>query len=178
MKNIVLGIAVFLFSFNIQSQNKNVKTEVKTTTTTIKDSEGEKKIVKTQEIQEIQKIELKDAESTILNKDVKDTPVQVTEITKITDNGQTRLIDVDHSAYYINNDKKYQVVLDDKGYNMYFLNGDKSAILRKTSRNNYIIKSNNILSFGYFDDNGNLVIETYDDQTDEVSKTTYVIIKD
>jgi hypothetical protein len=164
MKNIALGIVIFLFSFNIQSQNKNVKTAVKTTT--IKDSEGEKKIVKTQEIQGIQNIELKDAESTILNKDVKDTPLQITEITKITDDGQTRLIDVDHSAYYINDDKKYQLVLDNKGYNMYLQNDDKLAILRKTSRNNYIIKSKNTLSFGYFDDNGNLVIETYNEETD------------
>jgi uncharacterized FlaG/YvyC family protein len=85
---------------------------------------------------------------------------------------------VDHSAYYINDDKKYQLVLDNKGYNMYLQNGDKLAILRKTSRNNYIIKFKNTLSFGYFDDNGNLVIETYDEETDEVSKTTYVIIND
>jgi hypothetical protein len=178
MKNIVLGIVAFLFSLHIQAQNKNLKTEVKTTTTTIKDSEGEKKIIKTQEVQEIQNIELKDAESKILNKDIKETPVQVTEITKITDNGQIKLIDVDRSAYYIYNDKKYQVVLDEKGYVMYFPNGEKSAILRKTSKDNYIIKTKNNFSFGYFDENGNLVLETYDDKTDEVIITTYIIIKD
>lgn len=177
MKIIVLGIFAFLFSINGQAQNKNVKTEVKTKITTIKDSEGEKKIVKTEEIKEIQNVELKDADSKVLNKDTKETPIEVTATTKITADGVTKLLDVDRSAYYELDGVKYQVSNDKSGYSVFSPDGKKSAILRKTSNNNYIYKSKNKTSFGYFDANGNLVLESYDETTDTITVTTYIIEK-
>lgn len=177
MKIIVLGIFAFLFSINGQAQNKNVKTEVKTKITTIKDSEGEKKIVKTEEIKEIQNVELKDADSKVLNKDTKETPIEVTATTKITADGVTKLLDVDRSAYYELDGVKYQVSNDKSGYTVFSPDGKKSAILRKTSNNNYIYKSKNKTSFGYFDANGNLVLESYDETTDTITVTTYIIEK-
>jgi hypothetical protein len=178
MKTITLGMIAFLFKLNIQAQNKNVKSEVKTTVTTIKDSKGEKKLIKTQEIKEIQNIELKDADSNALNKEVKDTPVQVTAITAVTANGVTNIVDVDRSAYYNLNGQKYQVSLAETGYNMYLPNKEKAAVLRKTSNNNYIYKAKNKTSFGYFDANGNLVLESYDDKTDKVIVETFIMVKE
>ncbi|RTY95231.1 hypothetical protein [Flavobacterium sp. GT3R68] len=177
MKTIILGMSAFLLTLNIQAQNQNVKTEVKTTTTTVKDSEGEKKLVKKEEIKEVQNIELQDADSKVLNKDMKETPVQVTATTAVTANGVTRVIDVDRSAYYNYNGGKYQVAVDKTGYTMFSPSGKKAAILRRTSNNNYIYKTKNNTSFGYFDANGNLVLETYDDKTDKVTVTTYNVIK-
>ena len=177
MKTIILGIAAFLFTVNIQAQNKNVKSEVKTTVTTVKNSDGQKKSVKTQEVKEIQKIELKDAESNALNKERKETPVEVTAITSITANGVTNIVDVDRSAYYDLNGEKYQVKLAESGYTIYQSNAEKAAVLRKTSNNNYIYSSKNKTSYGYFDANGNLVLESYDDKTDKITVETFVIIK-
>ena len=177
MKTIILGIAAFLFTVNIQAQNKNVKSEVKTTVTTVKNSDGQKKSVKTQEVKEIQKIELKDAESNALNKERKETPVEVTAITSITANGVTNIVDVDRSAYYDLNGEKYDVKLAESGYTIYQPNAEKAAVLRKTSNNNYIYSSKNKTSYGYFDANGNLVLESYDDKTDKITVETFVIIK-
>ena len=170
-------MAAFLFSVNIQAQNKNVKSEVKTTVTTVKNSDGQTKSVKTQEVKEIQKIELKDAESNALNKERKETPVEVTAITSITANGVTNIIDVDRSAYYDLNGEKYEVKLAESGYTIYQPNAEKAAVLRKTSNNNYIYSSKNKTSYGYFDANGNLVLESYDDKTDKITVETFVIIK-
>ncbi|MDI5949351.1 hypothetical protein QLS91_00765 [Flavobacterium sp. LB2P84] len=177
MKTIILGMVTFLFSVNIQAQNKNVKSEVKTTVTTVKSSDGQKKSIKTQEVKEIQKIELKDAESNALNKERKETPVEVTAITSITANGVTNIVDVDRSAYYDLNGEKYQVKLAESGYTIYQPNAEKAAVLRKTSNNNYIYSSKNKTSYGYFDANGNLVLESYDDKTDKITVETFVIIK-
>ncbi|MGZ9733871.1 hypothetical protein [Flavobacterium sp. GNP002] len=177
MKTIILGIAAFLFTVNIQAQNKNVKSEVKTTVTTVKNSDGQKKSVKTQEVKEIQKIELKDAESNALNKERKETPVEVTAITSITANGVTNIVDVDRSAYYDLNGEKYEVKLAESGYTIYQPNAEKAAVLRKTSNNNYIYSSKNKTSYGYFDANGNLVLESYDAKTDKITVETFVIIK-
>jgi hypothetical protein len=177
MKTIVLVTAAFLFSLNIQAQNKNVKTEVKTNITTIKDSEGEKKLVETKEIKEIQNLELNDADSNVLNKDIKESPVEVTATTKITANGLTEIIDVDRSAYYELDGTKYQVSSDKNGYSLFLPDGKKSAILRKTSNNNYIYKAPNRTSFGHFNSDGNLILETYDEKTDMITITTYTIEK-
>jgi hypothetical protein len=177
MKTLILGMVAFLFSINIQAQNKNVKSEVKTTVTTVKNSDGQKKSIKTQEVKEIQKIELKDAESKALNKERKDTPVEVTEITSITANGVTNIVDVDRSAYYDFNGSKYQVKLAERGYTIYLPNQQKAAVLRKTSNNNYIYSSKNKTSYGYFDANGNLVLESYDEKTDEIITENFIIIK-
>lgn len=177
MKTIILGIGAFLFAFNIQAQNENVKSEVKTTVTTIKDSDGKKEIIKTQDVKEVQNIELKDADSNSLNKEVKETPVNVTAVTKVSENGITKVVDIDRSAYYILSGKKYQISNDKKGYTMYYPDGKKSAILRRTSNNNYIYKTNTNTSYGYFDADGNLKLETYDPKTDQITITTYTIIK-
>lgn len=179
MKTIILGITAILFSLNIQAQNKNVKSEVKTTVTTIKGAKGgEKKIIKTEEVNEVQKIELKDADSNILNKDIKETPVEVTTTTTLTADGVSRIVEIDRSAYYELNGQKYQISLDQNGYNLIFPDRKEKGVLRKTSNNNYIYRAKDNTSFGYFDSNGNLVLETYNDKTDTVTVTTYVIIKE
>ena len=179
MKTIILGLTAILFSLNIQAQNKNVKSEVTTTVTTVKDNKGEKKLIKTEEVKEVQKIELKDADSNKLNKDIKETPVKVTDITTITaDDGVTKTIDIDRSAYYKLNGQKYQVAIDQNGYNFYSPNGKQKGVLRRTSNNNYIYRTKDTTSYGYFDSDGNLVLETYNDKTDTVTITTYMIIKE
>ena len=178
MKTILLGMATFLLAVNIQAQSNNLKSEIKTTVTTTKDSQGEKKIIKTQNVNEVQNIELKDADSKVLNKELKETPVNVTTTTMVNANGVTEMINVDRSAYYILNGKKYQVKNDKGGYTVFYPDGKKSAILRKTSNNNYIYKTKNTTSFGHFDSNGNLILETYDEKTDQITLSTYTIIKD
>ncbi|HEY4616664.1 MAG TPA: hypothetical protein VIH09_00530 [Flavobacterium sp.] len=177
MKIIVLGMAAFLFSINIQAQNKNVKTEVKTNITTIKDSQGEKKLVETKEVEEVQNLQLNDANSNVLNKDIKESPVEVTATTKITADGVTKVIDVDRSAYYELDGTKYQVSTDKKGYSVFMPDGKKSAVLRKTSNNNYIYRAGNKTSFGHFNSDGNMILESYDEATDTITVTTYIIAK-
>lgn len=177
MKTTILGLASFLFFIQTHAQNQNVKSEVKTTTTTIKDSEGEKTSIKKQDIQEVQNIELKDAESNALNKEVKETPVQIISTTKVTNpDGSTRTVDIDRSSYYLSNNKKYKVNLDASGYKIISVDNGNTAILRKTSTNSYIYRAKRKTSIGYFDTEGNLILETYDDKSDKVSIQKYLII--
>ncbi len=176
MKTLILGIAVCFFSLNINAQNTNVQSESKTTITTIKDSDGVKKQVVTEKVQEVQEIELKDADSKTLNKDMKETPVKVTATTEVTQNGVTKVIDKDYSAYYNLNGEKYQVTLDNGGYTL-ISPSNKKGILRRTSNNNYIYRERRKTSFGYFDARGNLILETYDPRTDKITVETFNVIK-
>ena len=169
MKLIATSILAILVSTGMVAQNKNVTKTSKTTVTTIKDSDGEKQLIRTQNTDQQQNIEFKDADSNALNKDQAATPVEVTSTTTVTlPDGTTRIVDVDRSAYYTLGDNQYKVYVDSKGYTM--LNDNKKAgVLRNLSNNSYIYKTADRTSVGYFDQDGNLVLQTYNDKTDEIT---------
>lgn len=175
MKLVILSTLAFLFSIQIEAQN--TQTEIKTKTTTVKDSEGVHKTVKTQVIKKDQKIVLGEEKANTINIPTVDSPVTVTTITKITNpDGTTRTVDIDRSSYYESNGKIYKLELDASGY--VITHGDlKPALLRKTSTNSYIYKSENEVAIGYFDTEGNLVIEFYDNKADVVSIEKFYVIK-
>lgn len=173
MKTIILGVLAFLFSLSIQAQNQNKKTETLTTTTTVKDNKGERKVVKKEEIKQVQDIELKDVPAGTKNTEIQPSPVNVTETTKVSIDGQERIVDVDHSAVYSSNGEKFQFAADKSGYTVTNYNNKGLSLLRRTSNNNYIYKNNSKFSVGYFDTNGNLVLETYDEKTDTITTEIY-----
>lgn len=177
MKTTLITMTFLLFSIVSQSQNKNVKEETKTTVTTVKTSDGEKKYVKKENVKEVQNIELKEPKANTLNIDTKESPVAVTTTTKITNpDGSTRTVDIDRSSYYESNGNKYKVNLDASGYTM-TLGDSKPALLRKTTTNSYIYRLKDKIAIGYFDTDGNLILETYNDKSDKVTTEKYIVIK-
>ena len=171
MKTSLLSIALVFAAFGMQAQNTNVTETSKTTVRTVKDSDGERKQVKQQNTTEVQNIELKDADGKSLNKEMKETPVQVTSVTQITNpDGTTRTVDIDRSAVYTSTSgKQYKVTLDAMGYSVTSDELKKPALLRKTSTNSYIYRTKDKTSIGYFDTDGNIILETYDDSSDKVT---------
>ncbi|MFC4740692.1 hypothetical protein ACFO3U_11880 [Flavobacterium ponti] len=177
MKNLIVTLSLILCTSYGFAQNKNVQTEEKTTVRTVRDSDGEKKIVKKEEKQEVQNIEFEDNGKNTLNKDMKNTPVEVTSKTEVSVDGVTRSIDVDRSAYYNLDGTKYEVAVDKTGYSLKNTKGKNLGILRKTSNNNYIYVENNKVSVGYFDNDGNLILETYDSKNDVMIVDKYMVVK-
>ena len=175
MKLVTVTAIAFLFSIQLEAQN--TQTEVKTKTTTVKDSEGVRKTIKTEVIKKDQQIVLGEEKSNTINIPVVDSPITVTKTTKITNpDGTTRTVDVDRSSYYESNGRIYKLDLDASGY--VISHGDmKPALLRKTSTNSYIFKSENKTAIGYFDTEGNLVVEVYNDKLDIVDIEKYYVIK-
>ena len=176
MKLVILTAIAFLSSIQMEAQN--TQTEVKTKTTTVKDSDGVHKTVKTEIIKKEQKIVLGEEKSNTINIPVVDSPVTVTKTTKITNpDGTTRTVDVDRSSYYESNGKIYKLDLDPAGY--VITHGEmKPALLRKTSTNSYIFRSETKTAIGYFDTNGDLIVEIYDDKSDKVTVEKYRAIKE
>ncbi|WP_333809662.1 hypothetical protein [Flavobacterium sp.] len=178
MKSFIIGTLLFFLSPVVLSQNKNVKDETKTTTTTVKDSKGKKTYVKKENTREVQNIELKDQNPKNINMDVKETPVLVEKTTTITNpDGTTRTVDIDRSAYYLLNGKKYNLLLDSNGYRILSEDLKEEAFLRKTTTNSFIYRNKDRIAIGYFDLEGNLVLETYDPKTDSVTYEKYNLNK-
>lgn len=178
MKSILFGILFICATSTINSQNKNVKDETKTTTTTVVDSKGEKTYVKKENTREVQNIELKEQNPKNINMDLKDSAVMVKSTTTITNpDGSTRTVDIDRSSYYLLNGKKYNVALDSRGYRILSEDNKEEAFLRKTSTNSFIYRNKNKIAIGYFDVEGNLILETYDPKTDTVFYEKYNVSK-
>ena len=178
MKSILFGILFICATSTVNSQNKSVKDETKTTTTTIVDSKGEKTYIKEQNTREVQNIELKEQNPKNINMDLKDSAVMVKSTTTITNpDGSTRTVDIDRSSYYLLNGKKYNVALDSRGYRILSEDNKEEAFLRKTSTNSFIYRNKNKIAIGYFDVEGNLILETYDPKTDTVSYEKYNVSK-
>lgn len=174
MKALLFTIAALAFASGANAQNTNVTDISKTTVTTVKDSDGEKKIITKEDVKEKQNIEFQNAESGELNKDMKATPVQVTETVTVTGpDGKTRVVDVDRSAYYSIGGAKYKVSPDNTGYTMTDAAGKRAGLLRQMGNNTYIYRTGDQTSYASFDNAGNLVIQTYDDKTDSFTKTIY-----
>ncbi len=178
MKTTFITITILLVSSIVFSQNKNVKDETKTTVTTVKNSDGEKKFIKKENTKEVQNIELKEEKPNTLNIETKDSPVSVTTTTNITNpDGSTRTVDIDRSSYYISNGNKYKLELDALGYTINYKD-QKPALLRKTTTNSYVYRSVDKTAIGYFDTNGDLIIELYDDKLDKISIEKYTVVKE
>lgn len=177
MKSIQILTASFLLTMALQAQNKQVKETIQITTTNVKTADGDKKYVKEEKVQEVQNIEFKPESPNTLNIEKKETPVIVTTTAKITNpDGSTRTVDIDRSAYYESKGKAYKVALDADGYRMTFKNS-KPALLRKTSTNSYIYQVNDQIAIGYFDVDGNLIIEKYDTKLDKVTSEKFGLVK-
>ncbi len=177
MKTTIITTALLIFSIVGQSQNKNVKEETKTTVTTVKTSEGEKKYVKKENVKEVQKIELNNPKPNTLNIDIKQSPVEVVTTTKITNpDGSTRTVDIDRSSTYSSNGETYSLSLDDYGYTMSNGKG-KPYLLRRTTTNSYLFRSNDKTAVSYFDTNGDLIVEIYDENLDKISVEKYTAVK-
>ena len=174
MKNMMTIALALLLTVGLQAQNKNVTDVTKKTVTTIKDSDGQKQVVKEQKIQQSQNIELENADSKALNKDIKNSPVEILSTTTVTNpDGTTRTVEIDRSSAYQFNGIDYMLSLDPSGYVVMDKNNQKIGILRATTTNSYIFKGKDSISIGYFDVDGNLVLETYDEASDIVTTRTF-----
>ncbi|WP_291115965.1 hypothetical protein [Flavobacterium sp. UBA6135] len=176
MKLFSIGLLLLTFTFG-QAQNKNVKDETKTTTTTIKTSEGEKKIIKEENSKEVQLIQVGDKKDNTVNRDVKNTPTIVTESTEISTTSRPNVKDKDRSSVYVINGQKYRVMAEPKGYSVVSEKNKNYARIRQTSNNTYIFTRKNKTSYGHFDSNGDLILETYDPKKDVFVTEKITIIK-
>jgi len=169
MKNIAIALMLSLGLY-ANAQVKNVTKESTTTTVTVDNGTGKpKKVVKTENTEATQNIELKDADSKKLNKDIMVSPAQVTSSTTVTGDGIP--------TYYESNGTRYTFTTDRSGYRISTPQVKDHGVVRKMSNGQYIYRTKDGVSIGHFDTNGNFVLETYDDKTDTVATETYTKVQ-
>lgn len=173
MKKIAV-IAMLALGFSLNAQvNKNVTKETKTTTVTVDDGTEKKRIVKTEGTDTEQEIEFKQTGKDKLNKDIANTPTKVTKTEVL--QGDDMETKVGRATYYSMNGKNYMFVSNKNGYKISSTDNLDYGTMKRTDDNKYSCEMNGKSSVGYFDDNGNLVVETKEGNNKMVE--TYTLIK-
>ncbi len=163
MKKLLLIFALAAFTTGFAQENINKKKETVVTKTEVKDSKGTEVSSKAVSTSEKQRLELNAANPNQTNQDVVMSPVKV---------------DTDVTYGYQGNRFKFLSQKDKEGYRLMTVKDnatqDEYAIIKPTSQNGYYIYSQNgKSSFGYFNEDGNFVVESYDPKTDAIVSQIY-----
>ncbi|NND52306.1 MAG: hypothetical protein HKN54_07860 [Flavobacteriaceae bacterium] len=166
MKNIFITTAFLIFTAGFAQNNPVDKMEETEVKTKMVEKDGEM-------IETKVKVITKKEQEIMINpaqKDMRD-PDQYIPPTKVT---KTIMVDNDNDPFYDNktklryysfNDVKYAFKADETGFKLVTQDGDNEIIfgnaVRSSLNNYYIVSLDDFSGIGYFDDNGNLVVEYY-----------------
>jgi hypothetical protein len=161
MKKILTVLAITAFTSGIAQENVMKKSETTITKTTVVDNKGVDVSTKAVTDTEKQAIAIEgQVDRTNFN----------TTITPVMSNSEVS---------YIHNGTNYAFETQDNGYRLMPLSDNDSnqyAIIRPSARDGYYICSQNgDNSMGYFDAEGNFVVESYDADNDAVISTIYKV---
>jgi|SRR5690606_38256332 len=160
MKKVLMIFALAAVTSAFAQENKNKKTETVVTKTAVKDSKGID--VSTKEVTQSQKqvIALEDSDANKTNQAVIMKPVEI-----------------DTDVNYSQGGTDYTFQSAPIGYKLMTTNAGAIkdfAIIRPSSQKGYyIIDQEGAGSFGYFNSDGDFVVERYDTTTDAVITTVY-----
>lgn len=157
MKKLILSIALISFTFGF-AQNEDKMTKTVTTKTKVKSSKGEEVAVKEKKYTANQKLEVENNNKT--NQAVRRKPVKISESTTFSTGGEDFTIQPDNKGYTMMKTKDGQSEMYGK-------------IRKMPDRESYILVKDDENAFGYFDDDGNFIVESYDPNTDQVILKKY-----
>ncbi len=165
MKKLLLICALGTFTFSFAQVDKNTNTEKRTVVTkkAVTDDQGTDVATKTVTQTQKEVLKLDDSDAGQTNQSVIMKPLKVDT-------------DVDYS--YNGSRFKFLSQKDENGYRLMTVKDNSTneeyAIIKPTSQNGYYIMSQNgDTSFGYFNSDGNFVVERYDPKTKSVKSDVY-----
>lgn len=179
MKNILLVFAMIVFGTTIaQEKPKEVKEETKVKTVKVKTDEGttERKVKVV--TRETGNVELDEKDKNKVNQDRRKSPVKVEKTTSI-DNDSDAYYDISSKeTYYKLDDEGYMFSPNKKGFDIAYSNKHSRFInigraWNTSSGKHYIVHENKQKGIGYFDTEGNFVVEYYNKNTDVIEVKTY-----
>lgn len=163
MKKILIILAVAAFTSAFAQENKNKKMETTVTKTTVTDNEGSTISTKAISNTKKQTLELAQGDANKVNQNVvmSDTEVN-TEVNYSFDGNRFQFINQkDKDGYRL-------MTIKDNAKN------EEYAIIKPTSQDGYyILSQDGQSSFGYFNDDGNFVVERYDPKMDAIVSDIY-----
>lgn len=163
MKRLFILTALLIGTFSFAQERKNSETETVITKKTITDNKGTRTSTKTESQTKHQPTRLAEADANKVNQSVIMDPVKV-----------------DTNVSYSFEGERFQFTRqeDREGYRLMTVkdnakNKEYAVIKPSTQEGYYIISKDGQTSFGYFNDEGNFVVERYDHKQDKIVSDVY-----
>ncbi|WP_417360009.1 hypothetical protein [Galbibacter sp.] len=172
MKKLVLSsVLVLSMTFGF-AQNKDVLEETVTKTKTVVDNQGAEKVSKSMVVRQEQAVELSQEDQNKINQSRVDSSMKVTTH-QIVVEGDSKVM-LDKKATFICNGSECDFTPQDDGFTIASLDdAELNATTYVSSNKNFIVETEKGNGVGYFDKDGNFVLEYYDKSTNELIKRIY-----
>ena len=163
MKKLIIVFALAAFSSAFAQENKNKVKQTVVTNTTVTDNQGAKTSTKAVSNTKKQVIALDKNDANKVNQNIVMKPIEV---------------DTDVNYGFEGNRFQFISQEDKEGYRLMTVRDnakqEEYAIIKPTSQNGYyILSKEGNSSFGYFNDDGNFVVERYDAKLDAIVNDVY-----
>ncbi|XMO86203.1 hypothetical protein AAFN75_15540 [Algibacter sp. AS12] len=179
MKNLVY-IIVLVFSSTIMAQEKpsEVKEEVEVKTIKYKDSdsttESKVKVI----TRETSNVKLEGADAEKINQNRVSTTKKVEKMIMVDDDADPAYDFLTKETFYISEDKNYKFTPNKKGFDIAFNNNTNQFVKtgnawESSTNGHYIVSGENKNGIGYFDSEGNFIVEYYDYNLKDIMKIKY-----
>lgn len=182
MKNLIY-IVMFLVPTILFAQEKPKNVSEETTTKTIVIDNGKEVVEKKVEVttREEEQLELDENDKNKVNQDLVSSPSKVTTTVKI-DNDMDPFYDTKtESVKYMHLDDAYVFKRKTDGFIVSEFDNNSNMSLgqvyRTSAKNNYLYKSSDYNGVGYFDNNGNFIVEYYDAEKKGMVKKVFLLEK-
>jgi hypothetical protein len=168
-------------SFFAKEKPKNVSEEVKTTTIKVDNgTEVKEKKIKVTTRKE-QNIEFDEKDKNKRDSEIVESPVKVKRTIEIDNNGDNSYDSKVEVGFYEFEGKRYNFKKMNNGFLVSTENkqnpNDFGNIVRFNRENHYLFRNADTIGIGYFNPEGNFVIEYYDKKTGELVSQEFMEIK-
>ncbi|WP_142786074.1 hypothetical protein [Changchengzhania lutea] len=177
----LLYVFALLIAGNVVAQEKptEVKEETETKTVKVKDDEKttERKVkVITRETSEV---ELDKSQKEKVNQDRVKSSAKVEKLVLVDNDGDSEYDAITKESYFSLNDEKYLFKPTNRGFDInYNTEADEfesfGNALSTKSDGYYIVNGKSHAGIGYFDKEGNFVVEYYNQEADQIEVKTYM----
>ena len=172
MKKLVLSSVLVLSMTFAFAQNKDVLEETVTKTKTVVDNKGAEKVSNSMIVRKEQNVELSQGDQNKINQSRIDSPTKVTTQQTVVQ-GDTEVM-LDKKATFVCNGSECDFIPQSNGFT---IDSKDDAGLNATtyvsSNKNFIVETSNGNGIGYFDKDGNFVVEYYDKNSNDLIKRVY-----
>lgn len=184
MKRTIFAFAILICGTAMaQEKPTEVKKETAVKKVKFKDEgetkEGKIKVVST----ETSNVKLDSTDTNKINQDRVAARKKVTTTVMIDNDTDSAYDILSTETYYINADKSYKFSPDESGF-MMALGNDKNEFVEigkawnSKKSGSYVIKGKTYSGIGYFDKNGNFIVEYYDEDSESIKTETFEEKKD
>jgi hypothetical protein len=179
MKNLIYVLALLLAG-NVMAQEKPKEVKQETKVKVVKTKNGKETTEKKVKVitRETADVELSKNDENKVNQNRVNATKKVEKMILVDDDKDADYDFLTKETYFVSGDKNYKFKPNKKGFDIVFDNdNDKFVKIGKAwatgTNGNYIIRGKVNNGIGYFNENGDFVVQYFDESSKSIKKTTY-----